>query len=724
MAKLSKKFVTLGLRADKNLSDVTSPESALNGLLNDLVNDPDPNKTFTSQDLNAIRGLQNTNINATKLSVLSGITVTASNPNGSLLPTEVSPLVRVVDRLENIKIITGEIPAIQGGNGLIATFIPSVNILPGETSSTGDTIFDPITNPVQEVFWDVGYFNFPSFIDPTFNDQYGGVQWEGYFTPALRDPSVKIYIDSTGLIMFEVDRNDNGTWETLLNIYDSEREIPFSGTANGNTEYIIGTSNVKFVSIGDTIDGIVAVTDVLTDRIVLAEPYVASGGTITASKVLGETITRNVVSLPSLEVGTSIKIRITYWFPNTGDDIREKYLEFDYIGSSLNYSYLYSEKPSNILGSVEIRKVLTDVISPFKNDFGSSSAYKNFYINNSSLLVYQPTMVSLNNIRKAGPGNITFTSGSKVISGSVLTNGVKGNILVPSDPLTTMTSILSIQDDISTTVRVVTNNPSLNGNLSVNIIEHKGFVGWYKATSSGTTVTLVSGITAELVSGFIVITNASASYIRIDQITGPSAFTTTTNLNLTGTEIIYVYSDRSLVDRSKEVFCSGVFGKVVTVTASQGTNVITVNNVVGVVVNQYIQFSGVISPDTQVVEINGNVLTINNVLEDELTADSTVVFVPESAGGTTNREGCVIPISNAPPFIGTDTGLASNNKNIKSSVLYQSFSVETENLSAIINSINITKPVTLDSTFNKKVLLKAKLSNQTRNFSVLSIKKP
>lgn len=727
MTKLSRKFSALGLRRERNLSDVTSSETSLNNLLNNLVNDPDPTKTFISQDLNAIRGLQNTNLTVEKLSVLSDITVRATDPSESLLPKEVSPLIRIVDRLENIKIVTGEIPAIQGGDGLTATFVPSGGILLTPTPPTGDTIFAFPVTPITEVFWDTGYFNLPSFIDPTFSDQYGGIQWEGYFSSSLRDPSVNIAVLSTGLIIFEIDRQDNGSWETLLNIYQPERTLPVSSVLSGNTVFVVGSDNVKFASINDIVDEAtnIVVTEVGTDRITVSAPYTNPPGEIVLSKTLGSTITTNTINLPVQEINQPLKIRISFWYPNTGDDIIEKYLEFRYIGTNLTYPYLYSEKPSETLEQFEIRQALLDVVSPSQNQIGQTALNKNFYVNNSLLAIYSPSLYRLSDIRIAGPGTVQFNDNSNVVSGEVLADSERGSIIVPATAAGLIDNTIRIAYPISSSVVVIDDNPNINSTETVNIIQHRGFINWARATSSGSTVTLVVGTTDDIIKGFIIISSSNTTYIRVVSIVSGTEFITDSNLDLTGTEIIYIYSDRSLIDQSKTVFCNGVFGQVVSTTVSEGGTQITLDSVVGVIDGQYIQFDGVIPTDTQVVGPPvGNVITISNSILSgtQLPASSTVVFVPEAAGGSINREGCVIPLDTAPPFAGTDLGLRTDLKNIKSSSLISSLSVTVDILSASVESTNITKPTSVDSTFNKKFFVKSKLGSQIKNFSVLSIK--
>ena len=228
------KYVTIGLRQDKNLSDVPDPTTALNNLLNNLVSDGDSTENFISEDLDAIRGLQNTNINTEILSTLSGTTVnysvqTTDPESGNLIVKDIPvvPTVTLKDRIDNIRSVTGSIPAYLGGTGLLARYVDSTDINTGIKTSTGATIFDinddPITGQKKEIFWLSGTFKFPSVLDKSFKNQYGGIQWTGYFSPMIAASYIDISVSTTGLFIFEYDLNDTGNWVTAYNLYSDVR---------------------------------------------------------------------------------------------------------------------------------------------------------------------------------------------------------------------------------------------------------------------------------------------------------------------------------------------------------------------------------------------------------------------------------------------------------------------------------------------------------------------
>ena len=204
MSILQQKYITLGLRRDLNLADLADKTAALDSLLDNLVNDGGPGETFTSADLDALRGVQNLNLPIDKLRDIAGLTVKSTTltvgSNGVTVETTnpVEPTIRIKDRIENVKSITGDIPGIRGGLGLLARFISSSNWNTGTQTSIGSTIFNQTSDQETEVFWAGGYFSFSGSIDRTFGDQYGGIQWTGFFAPSINDTTPEITFITTG----------------------------------------------------------------------------------------------------------------------------------------------------------------------------------------------------------------------------------------------------------------------------------------------------------------------------------------------------------------------------------------------------------------------------------------------------------------------------------------------------------------------------------------------
>lgn len=709
--KLSPKYVTVGLRRDKNLSDVVDKTAALDNLLNNLVNSNNTAESFISADLDALRGLHNFPITADKLTKLANITVNytqqITNPSTGLtqvVDTVVTPLLTLQDRINNAKIITGDIPGILGGDGLLARFVPSSAVNTGTSTSTGATIFTTSTTQLQEVFWDIGWFTFPTFLDNSFTDQYGGVQWTGWFAPEPKDPAPTISVMTTGLTMFEVDPAEDGNWQTLLSFYAATRVLDVT-TGSGTTTITVTTATAKFAGIGDfiTTNSSTSVIGITGNVLTLSDVH--NGTTISLSKEIGKTKTNNSITLPIVEVGNQLKIRLSYWNPSNVESIPEKIVNFTYIGGSLPFYNLYSVKPSATLGQGEIRQVLKDVVTPAQPAVGQSGDNKQLFVNNSLISNYYPKS-GFTEILKLGPVTVSCTSTNNLITSSTDISGVEiGSVIVPASTriITKINKTIQVTDSYgysgATASKILSSNIGSTTTELVNFIDYRGFIGWYYATSAGTTVTLPAANVNNIRPNYVVVTPTSTptSWFYVVSTSSSNTFITNTPIGLSGEEIIYIYSDRGLVDTSKDDFCRNVFGQVLSVSAALGATSLTLSSITGVVIGQVIQYSGSIAEGTTVSDLpGGNVITISVGLTESINASSTIVFAP--AGTSLNKEGCVIPLDTAPPFIGVPTGLSSNGKGLASSSTVATFTVVANKFSA--NVVTSTDIVSVSGTLN------------------------
>lgn len=181
--------------------------------------------------------------------------------------------------------------------------------------------------------------------------------------------------------------------------------------------------------------------------------------------------------------------------------------------------------------------------------------------------------------------------------------------------------------------------------------------------------------------------SATSSELTVEAHPSDSGATVSTNNG-----VMIVYASKGLIDRSTVQECTDVFGQELAVNANPGQNSLTLKSTTGVSVGQYVYFDGAIpygDPDdtatgfptmtrvmtvnhsTKVItlgrggsDVNGG-LTIAVNLTAPLSVGATVVFVPFDSGpdsdgwGRQNKEYCVIPLNTAPPWEGTDLGLAS-----------------------------------------------------------------
>lgn len=723
MAIIPRKYAAIGLRRDRNLSDVQDKTASLNSLLDNLVTDSDPNTSFTSEDLNVIRGLQTKNLDIKKLSDIAGITVNFTelvDVGGvtQTILTPVNPAVTINDRVSRTKAVTGEIPGLRGGLGLLARFIPSVDWNVGTQSSTGSTIFNSKDTQATDVFWAQGTFNFNGTIDKTFSDQYGGIQWTGYFAPAFNDPSILVTFYTTALLMIEYDPLQDNNWVTLRSMYASKRILDVLSDNTADTTVIqLKTGQAKYAFVNDYVGdpnnllqviGVNLTTDVLT----LSGNFpVTANGTVELNIKLGDAANVGNFTLPPVELGQQHKIRISWWYPANSGTLISKTLDLNYTGTNLSFPYLYAEKPSSIYGPFEIRKFLTEVVSPTQPEIGASGSNKNLYVSNPYYTSYTPRS-SLAEVRKLGPATLSYTTANNIVSSATNLSTVEsGNYIVPTTTraLTKITSLIQVKGTIDNTRKTITTNIGAIGSESVNFLDHRGFIGWFYATSSGTTVTLANFNTNNLRKNYIVITSTttSTSFIHIASISSSSSFVTTTALALTGEQIIYVYSDRGLIDTSRDTACVGVFGQNLNVTASAGATTLTLISGVGVAAGQVVQYSGSIPTGTVVTGAyvpGSTTVPISNALTAEIKSPGIIVFAP--SGTSVNKEGCVIPADTAPPFLGTTAGLSTNGNSIKSASSVTTLTVNAGKLVLTVPSndvISLTTAQTTTSTFNRKI---------------------
>lgn len=715
---MSDKYYPLGLRRDKNLIDLENRVSGLNNLLNNLGS----GDNFISEDLDCIRGLKTEAVQANNLYELAGFNTELTYANGETVSTD-KFLIRIKDKIENVKSITGDIPAYNGGLGLKATFVPSTYINQANINSAGNTLFNIDSSLKSEIYWENGYFYYDNTIEENFPDNYGGIFWEGYYSPEFTSGNYRnIAVETDGLLIFECDTNSNGVWNKLISVYANNRTVnATSDTVDANT-ITISSGDLIYVSANDylnqntsiVVESITGTTLQLSNNIT-----VSNGDPIEFCKQLGNTVTTSVARFPIDEPGRMFKIRVSYWYPNTAGSLDHKTARFYVSTGGLPFWYLYDTLPSNSYSNLEIRSLLDNAITPTQKTLGgnTSAEYNNFYSQNIFNNSYTPKS-SLAQIITEGPASIAMYANTRVLYCNLTSYSIEpGNYIVPTSNIGLIiypnTQVKSSLNGYENRYKLSTNIFQTTGSRTVNFIDHKGLIGWYYANVVGSNVTISS--TTGLQNNFIVITEATSNtdFIRITSIANTTQFSVSSNLvysngvSLNNNSIIYVYADRGLIDFSKDVFCSGVFGALTIANSAAGSNVINVSNTTGIVNGQVVQYAGYISNNATVTNVNANgeiQLSGTGTVLQTIYSGATITIAP--AGTTINKEPCVIPLNNAPPFIGSVDGLQTyNGRGIKpaASVSGQ-FKVETYNLKLSVNTADITA-TSGTLYYNKKVKL-------------------
>ena len=699
-------FNNVGLRRDLNLQDLDNREQALDNLLNNLVT-TDDGSTFDRNDLlDAVKDISNTNVTQTSISLLAGLTVknTVLNEEGELVEEVAQPLITVKNQVDTILATTNDPPFFNGGDGMLASFYDTDQIadeISLNINSNGASVVNG-TPTVSKKFWTNGLFEFSNKLDDTLGGGNGAIQWTGFYVPDSSGPST-FNFSTTGLIIVEFE-NEFGDLEVKKNIYKTERTV-FSEAIDLEGDNVITTQQqAKTIANGDRLT---AVFDDNGDAVALPEDravtVISAGNTnITLSESINvtgigenwqfvfdnsdligtESFGFNIV-LPQLEKYTPVQMRITYWYPGEEVEYFNKVLDVNLTtqlksSGDLPYWYLYTqvgdvEEDEGFKGFYDKRLLLGGgTIGP--ETALVSSQYNKWLSLKPLILKYDPPRTYADALRAEYTYSITtFSNVIGTSTTSPYTDRLEiGNVVIAA-PIPDGAFVTDISRN---NIVIMSETASEDAALPIKFMDHRGYLGNTFAISNAFEVTVSD--TEGLKEGTVVIAEgvASGDYVRIEEIINNRQFRTNRELNLTGSEQIFYYSDKGLSNRAFDNFCEGTIGAEIAVTASNGDTYITLDGVDGITTNMVVQSAPFIpfDPDssifTFVQEVNpagypANTVRLTRALahpdNKDMVVGITLVFCP--ADTTQNKEVCVVPLNTAPPFVGTLDGLRTTDGN-------------------------------------------------------------
>ncbi len=701
---MARKYQKFGFRRDKNLRDALSKTQILNNILNNLPTVE--GETYDSSDLYAVKGLKNTNIDNDILKSFAGITDEYTDNNNVLKP--INPVVTLKDRIDNFKVYTGDPVYGNGGDGLSAMFIPSNLIRSGiNETTTGNvgSLYNSGTMYGPYRFWDNGTFQFDNKIFEEFTNTYGMIQWTGYFSRRILRPSANdLKFQTTGYILVEENLTDttNG-WTTVKSIYSNSISISVTGTGISSNTLNVGLTNIKYIAKEQSITQYpnVKVVEISGSTITLSEPIIvpASPTNLTFTFELGSDIIEFYSTFSETVENDKLKIRISLWWPQPTPlaIYNQKTMTCDYEGfeQGIAFPFFYQTYSRNFVETSKetIAYFVSNKLSPLKNDTN------NDIITSKNMLVkYTPPLIFSDRISYATPITVTSEDLGKIIStGNGLQNTVVGDYIVIRNATPTPL-IYKVKEKRSNNIVYLNTLEKFAYAPQITIAKYSGLVGIYNIT--GGIISDLAGNTFDhrLISTDHVITplqpsNASAPFLRVKSYNKTTKEIVVTNLagnTVTAiTGIVFIYQDKGLEDRSKDVFCNGVIGKLTNGLTASGSYNIVLDDVDGVVVNQFAQFTGYISTQTKITAVNPTTktITLNKPVSKAILDNSTIVFSPDSV----NREMCVIPLDTAFPFVGTASGLITQAPNYWLSAK----DIEVEKLS--INYTNLSSKLSTQS---------------------------
>jgi hypothetical protein len=682
---IRKIFRNEGLLRDENLNDVPNKRQGLTNLLNNLVSGDD--LVFVAADLDPIQNISTTRTQTEDLEALANITVdrTQINDEGNVVTRRAEPFVTIKNQLDSIIEQTDDPPFFSGGDGLNAEFWEQFNISDSvNKSSNGDDIFIGPPQATKSTFWDNGFFEFSGSLDDTLGGSNGGIQWDGFYIPTATGTTL-FRIETSGFFMLELE-DAQGNFSVVKNIYAEVISVTAQNSVNNGSEIQVSEEDARHIAeeaqinpqtvSGVTVDSVDYDPDTDIWSVQLNGNITINAGEtfdVSIANTFGSSAYRLNYNYRNLVQYIPRRIRFTLWFPGT-DPIFYKALDVNFeppdrFAGNLPFWYLYSEVNQDTGAGFKDffdNRILRGGGAIGPEEANSSTEYLEVATVSPLQVDYEPP-TTLSDITKA-VYTYDKTSGSPVLSTtstSRFTSNLEVGNIVIGEGVVRNSQIINVATNSSV---VLDNDITESGQAEYRFVDHRGFVELFNATSSGSSVTINAGNTLNLKSGMVVITQSNTSMIRILSVTDNLNFETDNDLAITD-ENIFVYYDRGIDNKSLDNFCQGVIGKEISGNFSAGSTTLTLNNTDGLSTGLVVQAADYIDPNNTTVEnINGLDITISNPTLAELTDGITIVFAP--AGTTLNKEQCVIPLNTAPPFVGTDTGLATDkNVNIANGTL-------------------------------------------------------
>jgi len=522
---LRKSYRRIGIRRDKNFSDLSSTSKSLENLLNELKDDSD--STFLFSDLAAIQNISSEGLSNGDYLKIAGSSTKYTTSVGQEFSYD--PRITYQNKLDKIKTFTGE-PRLAGGGGLTANYYQNDQILFDEHSdfnynvdpnTTSADVFGGVTEDGQlpsDNFWEEGNFGYTEKVHPQSVKSNTGVKWEGYFIPT-RTGSVRFEVESTGYFTMDFNKsgyeedNDKKIISVGIGTYTEHVRIGISTSISGinstaSNQITIPTVNLEqmnTIGIGMTVSGsgITAETKVAdfdrnTGTVSLLSPTgdsftgSVSNTTLTFARELGQTILHKFIS-PTLIAFKKYRIRLRY-FHHKNFDSKD-------ITRSFNIDYRDAGMPND----EDLR-----FNSLFSLDYDFSNAGKGDFnkFDDNSVLFGGTNIVGIGNstdsseylrVKSLGKLDVTYKPKEFLGNGSNLSTGIVRNqgsfITILNSPLVFVTTNLTsnieignyvIGDNIPLDARVIDiqdnqfiimdKNSTATATTTVKFINHRGFV--------------------------------------------------------------------------------------------------------------------------------------------------------------------------------------------------------------------------------------------------------
>lgn len=693
MATSRKIYRRIGLRRDKNFSDLSNPKQGLNNLLDTLVDDVDKiDATFISEDLDVIRNIFANNLSQSGYRQFIGSSVKTSNTDGTIKP--VVPRITYQNRLDKFETASGT-PRLNGGNGLTANYFNHDTV-----NESNSEIFTGITTGREiesDNFWEAGNFNYTGKIHPQNINAAGGVKWEGFFIPT---ETGNYTFANSGTLSYVIDFEADGYSGSGIGTYTEYSRIGLAHTVNATTSgtniVTVPTASTVNVGVGMSVTGtgIRAGTTVARDSTINR-----STGAITLTNDDGDPIiTPQTTSVtfsrdPNTSVSSSFttqilqkyrryRVRYKAFVPSgVNPFLMDKKISFTYVrpsaqtSSYLRYNNLYSLDYDFSESAKGTFNLFLDQ-SIFSGGGLIGGNVGNDYVRVSSTnkvdIRYQPktelgtgSNVSTGIVRKEF--TTSWSTGAQLISVSDTTNLEIGNYLFGAGLTADINTPARITDIIINKLLVLENPTTSSGsNVSITAVNHRGFVKRVSGSAGSGTINFTAGNSNDLKTGMVVIANGSSQpYIGITtSLVGAATTYAPNNQTLTGP--LYFYEGRGLINKTLTSFCVPSETRCFEVTStltSLTTTVLPVKDVGIIAAGWRIKgFPFASGTKVQSVDPAAKTITLDTAITN--TINSGAVFTATNTNNNDEadkKQLCCPPTDTSPPFDATEFGLRTTN---------------------------------------------------------------
>jgi len=699
-----KLYKRVGLRRDRNLSDLGNSTESLNNLLNPLADIQDA--TFISEDLNCIRGISNTGFTSTNYRSIAQLTLKQTNQNG--VDQIVSPIQTIKNRVDILQITAGD-PRLNGGPGIFPRYYSSVN---GDGYTDGNLVvgsgFELSDEQKLDFEWLSGEFSFSEGIN---QNAEGALVWEGFFIPT-----------ETGNHIFRIISDGYYRFEFQNELYTGVGINTYSTVIKTG---ITTTITADLTASSDKIDNISA-----SDRILVGTGFTVSGPNINANSIIEFRDTNSSFLLNSGAItGDATGSTLTLFKDQLGfSETEHRYRTYPLIAYKQYYFKLtyfipdsYTPEESNVNQSLFVRvnrpgednpdaKFPYTYLYPLDYDFTpfaagtfdgfvqqnipisggsigsteSSDDYVSVKTSSKVIINYTPPS-SVSDVKNRTLSDVGIKTSSRLLQ-VPNTDGIEIGNYVFSVGGSEVPDGTRVEDILLNNSVVLNTLPTVNVTRTLEFFDHRGFVKKVTGSISGTTLTISSGNTDTLKTGMLVVGDGVTQYTGITTSASSTQVTVSPSQTVGAGTTLYFYQSKGLINESLTAFCPVAETRCLIANGiqSSGSTQLSVVSTAGVSNGWYVYGSQFDDGTTITNVSNSTTITLSNGTTNAIGNGANFTV---SSSTISQKTLCCPPTDTSPPFDATTEGIDTSSSfpslNLAGTVSFESLSIGVSTVASI-----------------------------------------